>query len=111
MSVRECDRCHGINVSGARCGRRTCKTGTLCYQHLSKQVGLAVRPSTVPGAGQGLFTTRPITAAKKRIIAYTGELLTKPQVDARYGEGVGSYVLQTRQGYLDARSTQSSVAR
>jgi hypothetical protein len=117
--VRDCDRCHGTKADGARCTRRTCKIGRFCFQHLSKEVNLAVRPSTIAGAGQGLFSTKVVSIpANKRqsgvpLIQYTGEQLTSAQHDARYGaDERGQYVLRLGPNrYIDARSTQSSAAR
>jgi uncharacterized protein len=119
QTIRDCDQCAGTTATGARCSRRTCKLGRYCFQHLSKEQGLAVKNSTIPGAGQGLFTTKDITipANKKRsgvpLIQYTGEQLTNAQHDARYGEDErGQYVLRLGPNrYIDARSTQASVAR
>ncbi|KAG5187398.1 hypothetical protein JKP88DRAFT_153606, partial [Tribonema minus] len=84
------------------------------------ETNLKVAPSTIPGAGLGLFSvktievTRAQRAAGVRIIKYTGEQLTNEQVNARYGVGPRPYVLGLRRPAgmnVDARSTQSSVAR
>jgi uncharacterized protein len=118
QTVRDCAQCSGLTVKGTRCTRRTCKLSSLCFQHLSKEKGLAVRTSTIPNAGQGLFTTKDVSipANKRRsgvpLIQYTGEELTAAQHQQRYGDEVGQYVLKLGpQKFIDARSTQSSVAR
>jgi hypothetical protein len=67
-TIRDCTRCSGMTAKGTRCTRNTCKLASLCFQHLSKEKGFAVRKSTVLNAGQGLFVTRDVSTpqAKKR---------------------------------------------
>ena len=112
MSIRECDRCHALKPNGQRCRLQTCTTGRYCWIHTQSLYHLRVNPSTIPGAGKGLFTTQPIHTGQS-IVRYTGDVLNRHQLDERYLDGVaGDYVLQVNQNrFIDARSTQSSVAR
>lgn len=117
MSERECDRCHAQTDAGTRCKNRTCTTGTYCWIHLKKIDHLRVKPSQIPHAGLGLYTTEDIHVPRGQevpIIEYTGEHLTKRQLDRRYpGDTLAAYAIQIGDSnrYIDARSTQSSVAR
>jgi hypothetical protein len=66
-----------------------------------------------------LFVTRDVSISQAQkqsgvpLIQYTGEQLSKTQHDARYGANEeGQYVLRLAPDrYIDARSTQASVAR
>jgi hypothetical protein len=112
MSVRECSQCKGTTKKHKQCSRTTCKLAPDCFQHLRSSAGLAVKKSTIAGAGQGLFTLKPIKKGTK-VASYTGDVLTKPQFEQRYGiGGHGAYTIQLgKDRFIDARSTQSSVAR
>ena len=114
QAIRECQRCEGTAKSGSRCKNRTCR-GKLCWQHLKKEKGLRVKPSTIAGAGFGLHTTKPFKKNQK-IADYTGENLSRAQIDQRYpGNTVGEYVLcegdNANSRCVDARKTNSSAAR
>jgi hypothetical protein len=111
MSLRECVRCDSDTKKHERCSRRTCKLPAQCFQHLNSSQALAVRPSTIAGGGQGLFTTKGLKKDTK-VASYKGDVLTRPQLHARYANGHGDYAIQMGQNrFIDARSTQSSVAR
>ena len=110
MSLRECDRCHFLKPDGTRCKLSTCTTGRYCWIHTKKRYGLRVKPSTV--GGKGLFAAkrfRPGTTVSR----YTGDVLTLNEKLARYPNDDAEYVLQVGNTgrFIDARSTQSSVAR
>ena len=113
MSIRESQRCEAQTLAGERCKLRTAR-GRMCWIHLKKHKGLRVKRSTI--AGLGLHATKRIP--KKKVIAkYTGERLTKAQVDARYkarGQR-GDYVLcagsKPTSQCVDARRSNSGVAR
>jgi uncharacterized protein len=112
MSVRECDRCHGTTKGGVRCSRTTCQTARYCWQHLIKESGLRVRRSSIPRAGLGLYAEKDYPKGKL-IGAYTGDIIDKAELDKRYGKNTqAAYVLGTAKNrFIDARSTQSCVAR
>ncbi len=107
----QCDRCTAITKKGTRCSICTCKTGPFCYIHLKYQKGLRVAPSRIPGAGMGLYTTVP-RPAHSYIDDYTGERLTKKQLDARYpGDVVAPYAWQHGRMYIDPANSNSGAAR
>lgn len=108
-----CVRCQADTANHTRCTRKTCKYGFQCWQHSIKNLGLKVQKSTIPGAGQGLFTAKQFPA-KKNVIEYKGEKLTKQQIERRYpGDTVGPYAVQVnRKWFIDAKeSPTSSIAR
>lgn len=83
----ECHQCAFIKLDGNRCKRRTCKALPYCYQHSSSVLGVKIGPSTIPGAGSGLYATKEFRGSngdKKWIAPLNGEHLTKAQVDGRY---------------------------
>jgi hypothetical protein len=118
--IRECARCAGKTKSGKRCSRNTCMIAKYCWQHVQSVEHFRVGPSTIVGAGRGLFSTRTIRRKrggnKKQdllLLPYEGEKLTRAQVNARYGENNAEYVFcYTNEGdCVDGRSTQSCLAR
>lgn len=73
---------------------------------------LEVKTSTIPNAGRGLFAKQTFKYGD-HIVDYTGEVLTKEQLDARYGEGLAPYALELKKGlYVDAANESlSSLGR
>ena len=109
--MRECNRCLSITGKEKRCKRTTCKTANHCYQHLISEFGLRVKESGIQGAGMGLYTTRDVSI-NSNICAYAGDILSLDELDRRYPDDDGVYVLQlTKNTSIDARSTQSCLGR
>lgn len=82
-----------------------------CLDHCMDYFGVTVLPSTIPGAGLGLFAVRPF-AKGDCICVYSGEQLTAAQLNARYGEETAVYVLQiTKDLYIDAIALDSGMGR
>lgn len=114
MSVRECQRCKGVTKQGRRCTRTTCLYAKYCFQHAQKTKALAVKQSTIAGAGKGLFAATDLPRGTS--LPYKGELMTQRELDQRYGrDELAEYVVGYGRGrnirYVDARSTQSCLAR
>ena len=108
MSIRECDRCHALKPDGQRCKQRTCQT-QFCWIHSKTQLGLRIKPSTI--GGKGLFAAKPFKK-NASVARYTGEALTKAQLEQRYGNATAPYGLQlAKNRYLDARSTLTAAGR
>ena len=109
-TIRECKRCDAQTNSGRRCRNRTCKYGIFCWVH-HKLMNLAVKDSGIPGAGNGLFVYRAV-ASGTRIAQYTGKNVSSAEYGRRQ-HGAYGVTLQANNGRrtLDARSTQSGVAR
>ena len=64
-----------------------------CRYHLRELLQLDVAPSTIPEAGQGLFSLSNRSKGD-RIVAYTGESLSVSALEKRYPKGdVGVYCL------------------
>ncbi len=112
QTINTCKTCHRPIKGGRTCRRRTCITQPKCWQHTQADQGLRVKPSTIPGAGKGLFAARTFHRNEK-IARYGGEHLTKREIDHRYpGNTVAQYTVKTREGgYIDARNTNAGVAR
>jgi hypothetical protein len=120
MTLRECANCQATNKTNhLRCKNRTCTTGKFCWIHLQKILKLRVKTSTIPNAGKGLFAstgknTNGVVFKKNQIIApYTGREYTKADFETQFpGDQLKPYALLVgRNKYVDAFSTQSSVAR
>ena len=67
----------------------------LCLTHTEALLGLTIKPSSIPGAGFGLFAVRDFEP-NSRLAPYLGEVLSKAQLDARYGDShfTAPYALQ-----------------
>lgn len=115
QTIRKCQRCHS-NRKGKkqiRCKNRTCRTARKCWRHLMIENGLRVKNSTIKGAGLGLFTTKDLKA-NVIVDSYKAKLpiLTLKQIHQRYpGNTLGQYVWCHANKCVDARSTQSNLAR
>ena len=105
------EQCHGSTVKHERCRKNTITDGK-CWIHGDREEGLRVKPSTIPGAGKGLFATRPFDVGDK-ICSYKGKLMTKREVNKKWpGDEVAPYVLQiTSSRFVDARKPTSCFGR
>lgn len=112
QTVVQTVRCKALNRLGIQCNKMSQDIANYCSFHAKQIYGLEVKPSLIESAGKGLFTTRQFE--KNEIISeYCGEVLHRDQLEERYpGDTLGMYVLHLYDDwYVDARSTQSCVAR
>ena len=107
--VLESLRCTANTRGGHRCSRQTVIGCGLCWSHLLSENHLRIKQSTLAGAGKGLFALNPRAAdntpifrPNERIIRYDGELLTRQQVDDRYGVYTAPYAVQLGNNIVDA---------
>jgi hypothetical protein len=93
-SLFQCDldsqQCQGQTKAHARCKKLTRKSIPLCWMHLKSQLGLQIKPATNRSWGDGLFALVDF-APGEEICTYDGELLSKEQIDERYGDEKGDY--------------------
>ena len=105
----QCLRCAGNTKAGRRCARNTCKYLPLCFQHL-KATGLQVKPSNIPNAGDGLFTTRQ-RARHELIGVYEGEVLSNHALIQRYGTHAAPFAFRPKKDYnIDAACRRCTTA-
>ena len=71
-----------------------------CWLHLQRENHLQIMPSTINGAGSGLFVRDPLKSANDiifwrgdKIVDYLGERITREQLDARYGQYTAPYAI------------------
>ena len=95
--------CPVRSPEGLRCPRGSYVHAPFCRFHLRSVLALDVAPSTIKGAGHGLFT---LTARSKgdHVVDYFGESLSPAEVESRYPrKDVGVYCLQISQSiFIDA---------
>ena len=105
QSVYKSNQCIAIaDSTGERCRLRTAR-GRKCWQHALKQDNLRVKPSNVKAAGLGLYSGKK-AIRKGTSIKYSGEQLTRAQIDRRYGDKTAQYTLcRSAKSCLDARRT------
>ncbi|RYE17660.1 MAG: SET domain-containing protein-lysine N-methyltransferase [Sphingobacteriaceae bacterium] len=75
--------------------------------------GLRIKPSMIPNAGLGLYTTRPRINNEKLDNYNEGTIReSKAQIDQRYGDNLAQYVwCSSDRNCRDAKSTQSNWSR
>jgi hypothetical protein len=105
-------QCAYKDEKGSRCKAICTLTHPYCPEHTASEQGLKVAPSTVPFAGMGLFTLKPIKKDSV-IMLYNGEVLTVGQYNKRYDkEGFGEYGMTLgERKVLDARKTSDGLGR
>ena len=101
--LRQCDdACYQCRVKRFRCEHKVAGTNiqckrqqyigfSLCFQHLARDSHLKIASATNPEHGKGLFATNltkdqeVVFRKGDRIIEYNGDVLTKAELDNRYG--------------------------
>jgi hypothetical protein len=94
-----------------KCSLQKCTvTYPFCSMCLSKEYGLAIRPSFIPGAGLGLFATRDFSRGEFLELEYTGSILNQEKYlalkdsamfDLRAARKL-DYVMEYNGSYIDA---------
>lgn len=79
----KCDQCTFVKANGNQCLNTVCFGSPYCWIHNRMAYGVRARPSTIPGAGKGLFATRPF-AVDDWICPMICESLTQACFDTRY---------------------------
>lgn len=88
--------------TGNRCRKRTVIGSPYCNTHLAYKHHLKIAPSTIPGAGRGLYAHNPMKSAGntvvfregERIVLYHGERIEEAELVERYGDKTGPYALE-----------------
>jgi hypothetical protein len=109
-----CQQCLATSErTGEQCKRTSCRYLPYCSQHTKSKLGLEVKPSTIPEAGNGLFAVKNFHKGDK-ISEYIGRILTKSQIDALYGTShsdLSPYAVKvSRDLYIDASCFRSIAA-
>ena len=111
QTIRSCDKCTQCKPNNQNCKRTTCTHGPQCWQHTIK---LVVKPSTIAGAGKGLYTNSSTTIpADTNIVRYTGDKLNLQQLNERYpGNQLAQYVFKVKDDYyIDAVKSNAGLGR
>lgn len=107
----KCQRCEAKTSSGKQCTRKVCMGLTRCWSHTRSDLHLAVKPSTIPNAGKGLFAIRtkkkglspdelkkPIFKTNDKIAPYVAEAVSRQVLDDRYAHYTSPYALSVGEG-------------
>lgn len=106
----ECCRCEAETKTGGRCKRRTKKQLPYCYEHTRSLLHVDIRPSTIPGAGKGLFALQEFNSGDL-VVPYKGEVITKAQMDERYSDGLAPFALQINKNtYIDSACQRGTAS-
>ena len=111
--------CLGRTKTGARC-RRKCIIGfEYCPSHLTSVKHLKIKPSTLEGAGKGLFawdktkenTNNPVFNPRDNIIDYHGKEKTIDEINEQYGEdNTAPYAVEYKQNQAIDSASKRGVA-
>jgi len=99
-------QCQATTKKGNSCSRNTIKYPGLCYQHFQSKHGLKMGKSGIPGAGTGLFATRPFKN-NDAVAKYTGKTTKTPPKNIEYSVSVPSKRYPGRT--ITARTTQDAI--
>lgn len=97
-----CHQCQYRITINRRCRNRVCFGSPLCWAHNKMVYGVKSKPSTIAGAGKGLFSTLGFPR-NHWICPMVGESLTGECVDLRYpGDMTAPYAEDAEQlGFVD----------
>lgn len=91
-------RCAEMKPDGARC-KCKCAIGTpFCHVHLKYIHHLQIKPSTIQGAGKGVFAVGKDAIIFRNgdpIISYDGQHVTRHTLEERYGPNTAPYGVET----------------
>lgn len=105
-----CLNCVALKRNGDQCTRRVCLGLQTCWQHLRTfkdgDNGLKIQPSTIAGAGKGLFAWSKqggntiVFRKDETIVPYDGDQITQAERLARYGQDTGPYAAGGQAGLI-----------
>ena len=105
-------QCTEHKRDGSRCSRKVVIGSPVCWQHLGLVYRLTAKPSTITGAGKGLFAHDPesdiVFKKNEQIITYTGDVITNAELQERYPrkkkfEPIAPYTIKLKQTrYVDS---------
>ena len=101
---RECSRCQASTASGGQCKNSTCERFPYCWVHLKQIDGLAVKPSTIAGAGKGLFAEKRFRPGET-VARYSARRVSATSSGGDYSLGIGA------NRHLNSDSKQNFVGR
>ena len=104
-TIKESVRCKGRTKDGIRCKRQTVFYPGRCGTHT---LDFKLKKSNLPRAGKGLFVKRDF-ANNEKISDYTGQKMSVAAFGAQVPESAYGY--RFKKHILDAKSTQSTIAR
>ena len=110
------ERCKGINKDGSRCKRNVYIGCPYCFFHLKSIFYLAIKKSTIDGAGRGLFacngTNNNAVVFKKgeNIIIYEGEKINDEEIIRRYERKTAPYAIALKKNTKIDASLERSIA-
>jgi hypothetical protein len=99
------DRCQAFNThTKRRCHRHVVIGVEYCWQHRVQRHQIKIKPSDMKHAGLGLFVHDEKQPPGRIVFrggdiiyrGYSGQILTKKQLDERYGTGLAVYGLRNR---------------
>lgn len=109
---KPCPQCVAHKPNRQQCKIRTCKYHPKCYVHSVYQDKLLIAKSTIPNAGNGLFTLKDRKKGET-VTQYRGKVLTKDQAEEKYpGNTQAPYMIKVNKNkYIDAAETPAGMAR
>jgi len=105
--IRRCVRCKGETLKGEECKRRTCARKDYCWQHLKTYRKVAVKKSSIPNAGMGLYAERDYKKGET-VAKYSGKKVAPGSRKYKDSQYKFQY---SKDSVLVSNSTQDEVGR
>lgn len=113
LQTRQCTK---IKADGQQCKMRVQIGLPFCWMHRKFHLHLVVKPSTIHGAGDGVFAIDTKKAAGEvvfkagvRVCYYDGEIISEDTLVARYGDKTAPYGVQTRRDTFEDGAVRRSI--
>lgn len=106
------ERCK-YHKEGFRCSRRTSKYGPFCWQHTQIKTGVAVKKSSIPNAGQGLFAKKTFKRDEPIARYSYSAPVSKRELDKSCpGKTLAAYAIEREDGkFENSYKSNDGVAR
>lgn len=106
----EARQCAAETKKGEQCKRRTRKQLPYCYEHTRLILHVEIRPSSIEGAGLGLFAVEDFQKGDF-IVPYEGEFINEAELNRRYGDDTAKYALKVSKNvYIDSACSRGTGA-
>ena len=109
-------RCTCIKGDGHQCKNRVVFGLPYCHVHEKSKKHLVVKTSTIPNSGDGVFVVDTLVGVndvvfKKdvKICAYSGELITRAQLEERYGDATAPYGIQLNKNMCEDGALERGI--
>lgn len=109
-------RCTHRKANGEQCKNRVQIGLPTCWLHRKFNQHLVVQPSTIPGAGDGVFAVDTskgdneiVFKPHDRVCYYNGEVISEAELNARYGDSTAPYGIKRKHREYEDGAIQRGI--